>query len=176
LIKINFSTANYHGKLNSECLKWLQELFREENKMYKKILFAADGSEYSIKAASYAADLGKRYNAEIILFHGFNLPEHFNAHKSSHYGFLREAEEKMTTHGNALLDTLKKELEAKDIKVKTILTKGAVGPSIVEKAAAENCDLIIIGSRGVGNITGLLIGSTSNYVIHNAKCPVLLIH
>lgn len=144
--------------------------------MYKKILLAADDSELARKATAYTADLAKRYQAEVIIFHGYNLPEHFNAHKSSHYGYLREAGENMEKLGNTLLDTLKKELEASGIKVRTILTKGPVGPAIIDKCTSEGCDLVIMGSRGKNSFNKLLIGSTSNYVIHHCQCPVLLIH
>ena len=81
----------------------------------------------------------------------------------------------MVKHGNELLENLKKDLEAKDIKVKTILEKGPARTVIVSKVDSEECDLVVVGSRGLGNVTSLIIGSVSNYVLHHAKCPVLLI-
>jgi nucleotide-binding universal stress UspA family protein len=41
--------------------------------------------------------------------------------------------------------------------------------------ASENCDLLVVGTRGGGGFAGLSVGSISNQVIHHAKCPVVAI-
>lgn len=143
--------------------------------MFKKILLAVDSSKNSKKVVETGADLAGKYGAELIILHTWYMPERFNAHKSSHYVYLRKVEENMVNHGNDFLATLKNELEEKGIRVKTILEKGPAGPVIVAKAKSEETDLVLIGSRGLGNVSSLLIGSVSNYVIHHAECPVLII-
>ena len=80
----------------------------------------------------------------------------------------------MQQHGSSILESIKTDFQG--LNVKTILKKGPAGPVIIEEAEKENCDLIVVGSRGLGNITSVLISSVSNYVVHHAKCPVLLIH
>lgn len=55
---------------------------------------------------------------------------------------------------------------------------GKVGPAastIVDYAKSHKCDWIIMGSRGMGALGGLIMGSTSNQVIHLAKMPVTLV-
>ncbi|MCW2277192.1 universal stress protein family protein [Heliophilum fasciatum] len=47
--------------------------------------------------------------------------------------------------------------------------------AICEYAEEHNMDLIIIGSRGMGEIKSLLLGSISDRVLHLAKCPVLIV-
>lgn len=47
--------------------------------------------------------------------------------------------------------------------------------AIVETAEAEKCDLIVMGSRGLTNLQGLILGSTVHRVLHLAKCPVLVV-
>jgi nucleotide-binding universal stress UspA family protein len=56
------------------------------------------------------------------------------------------------------------------------MTKGEAGPKIVEKAEENDCDLIVIGNRGLGSVRSILLGSVSNYVVHHIKSPILLIH
>jgi nucleotide-binding universal stress UspA family protein len=56
-----------------------------------------------------------------------------------------------------------------------LVWEGEPGPSIVEAAASEQVDMIIVGSHGRGAMGRLLIGSVSDYVVRNAPCPVLVV-
>lgn len=60
-------------------------------------------------------------------------------------------------------------------KIVRLVLWGDAASQIVKQATKSNADLIIMGTRGLGNLRGLLIGSVSNKVIHNAKCPTLLV-
>lgn len=144
--------------------------------MFNKILLATDGHENSKNAMEYALEMSKKLNSELIILHTYYLPDYFNAHESSHYTYLRELKEQMFESGEKLLSELKSKFDSEGIKVETVLEKSLPGPAIVQKAESENCDLIIIGTRGLSTVTSLLISSVSNYVIHHTKCPVLLIH
>lgn len=144
--------------------------------MFKKILLPTDRSSNSAKALEYAQDLALKYNAELIVLHVNHIPKQFNAHENTYYSYITDMEDKITSDAEKYLDQLKHELSQKNIKVKTIFEKGIVGSTIVEKSVHENCDIIVMGSRGLNSIERLLIGSISNFVVHHAKCPVLLIH
>lgn len=52
---------------------------------------------------------------------------------------------------------------------------GDEGPKIVKFAHDKNFDLIVMGSRGMGSLKEMFLGSTSNYVMHKAKIPVLIV-
>jgi len=52
---------------------------------------------------------------------------------------------------------------------------GDEGIKIVKFAHDKNFDLIVIGSRGMSNIKEMFLGSTSNYVLHKSKIPVLIV-
>ena len=52
---------------------------------------------------------------------------------------------------------------------------GDEGPKIVKFATDKKFDLIVIGSRGMGTAKEILLGSTSNYVLHKSKIPVLIV-
>ena len=144
--------------------------------MFKKILFATDDSVHSEKVLPQLIDLAKTNDSEVLIFNVHYIPENLKSGSMAHYTDLKKMEKRLSEQGNKLVEDIKSKLENENIKVTTSLTNGPIAMSIVKKAHDENCDLIIVGTRGMGNISNPLIGSVSNYVIHNAKCSVLLIH
>ena len=61
------------------------------------------------------------------------------------------------------------------ISVSFLVWEGEPGPSIVEAAAAEGADMIIVGSHGRGRVGRFVLGSVSDHVIRNASCPVVVV-
>ena len=62
-----------------------------------------------------------------------------------------------------------------DLKVEALLMKGRPSATIVEEAEQRDVNLITIGSRGLGGITGWLLGSTSHKVVDQCTKPILII-
>ena len=75
-----------------------------------------------------------------------------------------------------LLSEYKKRLE--DKKVKSVghlrTSHGSAGAEICKIAEETKADCVVLGSRGLGTIRRTLLGSTSDYVLHHAECPVLV--
>jgi nucleotide-binding universal stress UspA family protein len=61
------------------------------------------------------------------------------------------------------------------IEIRTKVIFGDPGQAIVKFSMEEEFDVIIIGNRGMGHLKEMVMGSVSSTVIHNAKCPVLLV-
>lgn len=61
------------------------------------------------------------------------------------------------------------------LPVSFMVWEGEPGQSIVDAAAAEQVDLVVVGTHGRGTVGRLLIGSVSDYVLRNAPCPVLVV-
>jgi nucleotide-binding universal stress UspA family protein len=55
------------------------------------------------------------------------------------------------------------------------ILEGSPAEAIIEVANTSKCDLIVMGSRGLGQLAGLLLGSTSQKVVAHAPCPVLIV-
>jgi nucleotide-binding universal stress UspA family protein len=62
-----------------------------------------------------------------------------------------------------------------ELNVEIVLMEGRPSSTIVEKAEEENVDLIVIGSRGLGGITGFILGSTSRRVVDSCTKPILVV-
>ena len=61
------------------------------------------------------------------------------------------------------------------IGVSFLVWEGSPGPAIVEAAAAEGADMIVVGSHGRGRVGRFVLGSVSDHVIRNAAAPVLVV-
>ncbi len=135
--------------------------------MFKKILFPTDGSENSQKALIFVIDLAKKYQAEVVVLHAHELSGivYSPAGVPNYYTFDEELENELFSSCRQIIEIKEKELKEVGIKVKTILEKGSPGPSIVKTIESESCDLVIIGSRGLGPVKSVLLGSISYYVI-----------
>ena len=61
------------------------------------------------------------------------------------------------------------------VAVEFLIWEGSPGESVVEAAASEQVDLVVVGSHGRGSMGRLLIGSVSDHVVRHAPCPVLVV-
>ncbi|WP_338088217.1 universal stress protein [Megamonas hypermegale] len=82
--------------------------------------------------------------------------------------------ENIKSKGIEILNKLAKEIP-QEIKVNTSIEIGFPTEVIVEKAKNENYDIIVMGSRGLGKIKSIFMGSVSQYVLKYAHCPVLIV-
>ena len=65
--------------------------------------------------------------------------------------------------------------KARGVKAETMLVRGHPARAILDAAKAKGTDLIVVGSRGLGGVKGLLLGSVSNAVVQNSKVPVMVV-
>ena len=61
------------------------------------------------------------------------------------------------------------------VNVRFLVWEGEPGPAIVEAAAAERADLVIVGSHGRNRFERLVLGSVSDHVVRHSTCPVLIV-
>ncbi|MGD2098202.1 MAG: universal stress protein [Desulfobacterales bacterium] len=139
--------------------------------MFENIVLALDGSEYSHKALQRASAIAERFEATLWLVHVFRNPSDFLGYADYEKLFARRKSEAQT-----LLDDARQKLGRTTFPVKEELKDGLETESILK--VAENCkaDLIVMGTRGLGAVKGLLVGSVSRKVIHYAECAVMVVH
>jgi nucleotide-binding universal stress UspA family protein len=138
--------------------------------MYDKILVAVDHSEISDRAVLAARDLALLSKGEVWVLH---LREREVAARTA----VIIADETQD-EARASVDAIVGKLTAAGVKahgeVRNTLF-GYAGREIVDDAIQHGADVIVMGSRGRGDLAGLILGSTAHKVIHLADRPVLVV-
>ena len=139
--------------------------------MFNHILLGVDGSEHALRAAKTAADLARNMKSETlrIVVAYDSVPPYLGEPnmQTAISARMKEAE-----------DILQKAMEVVGEIPGGIHTETLEGPpaeALLDVANTRKCDLIVMGSRGLGRLTGLLIGSQSQKVVQHAPCPVLIV-
>ncbi len=173
--------------------------------MFKTILAPVDGSDHAAKAADLAVELAKAYGAKLILLHVTlqgeaptqlrrlaeiehlvqaapvepvpvaNVPAGLGA-------ALRGLEENRQSQaiyqalGQRILDIAERAARAGDVaEIETRLVVGDPTDQIIKAAEGSAADLIVMGSRGLGDLKGLLLGSVSHKVASLAPCTCITV-
>ncbi|KZL16249.1 putative universal stress protein [Pseudovibrio axinellae] len=85
-------------------------------------------------------------------------------------------EDVMRSHAKAVAEQGKlSAVEAGCTNIRALIKSGPTARTIVAVAQEHACDLIVIGSRGLGSLEGYLLGSVSHKVTSLADCPVLVV-
>ena len=138
--------------------------------MFKKIVWATDGSASADKALPYARSLAEREGASLLVVHTVERYVGSRATGLTFYVDEQEMEEKI--RGQVA------ELESAGLDVKSrFVTDLGVRPAnaIADAARDTGADLIVAGTRGHTALAGLLLGSVTQRLLHIAPCPVLTI-
>jgi universal stress protein A len=139
---------------------------RKENmQTITRILCPTDFSDSSAKATSYAEQLARETNAELLLFHAFDPPANWT---------LSGQEHPRDPHIQQELDAVLRDSPHQP-KIGRLLHAGDPGQVICWIAQDHQCDLIVIGTHGRTGMKHLLFGSVAEYVLQHARCPVLSI-
>lgn len=138
-----------------------------------KLLVAVDGSKESKKAVEIAAALarGQGHGFEAVLV--YCLPTMAGDYFVGQEQVLR-FEQETERLGRSILEAAAWELEEAGAPTKKVLRRGSPGPEIVAAAREHDVDLIVMGRRGLGPLREVLVGSTSEYVLHHWPKPVLI--
>ena len=150
--------------------------------MAKKILVPIDGSDHGWKALDLAVELARNRDAEIVVFHAMPyepLPDGLK--EFAKVEGINVQEEAALFHaarqiGDALTRTGEKRV--RDAGYEAVSSRSAEGRpwrAILDAAESLEVGMIVMGSRGISDAAGLLLGSVSHKVTSLADCPVLVV-
>ncbi len=137
-----------------------------------KILLATDGSSHSTKTIEQAAQLAKKFDTEITVMYVIEVNPQLGYDFFASY---RKTENELENMGKKVLENVEQTFRDQGIKVKTRLEKGHAADTICEIAKKENYDLVILGGRGLGKVSGLILGSVSNAVANCIEANLMII-
>jgi nucleotide-binding universal stress UspA family protein len=144
---------------------------------FGKILVAFDGSPDSLKAVKRASALTTEFGASLTIVHVYSIP-------SFAYGGpgpmplvdFKALEDSAKAKAREILNKGKEVCSQEGVQAKAeLLEATSVVQAIVELAAKENVDLIVMGTRGMTGFKKLLLGSVSDGVVTHAQCSVLVV-
>lgn len=139
----------------------------------KKIVVATDGSETSNRAVDFAIGLAKKYGSRLLILHVLNLalPPDLLPHTT---GKLFEEDRRKA---RLLLEHAQKRATDNGVDSTAELVEDHMRPygEIILCAEREGADLIVVGTRGRGGFTKLLLGSVASGVVTYSPTPVLVV-
>jgi len=139
--------------------------------MFDRILLAVDGSEHALHAARTAAELARTMKpSEFRIVVSYDTIPMYLGEPNMQYaidGRKSDAEE--------ILNTAVKEVGSIPCEIHTEIIEGDSAEAIIDVATTRGSNVIVMGSRGLGRLAGLLLGSTSQKVVAHAPCPVLIV-
>ena len=138
----------------------------------KRILVATDGSPYSAEAVTFGVELAADTEAEVILVHVVPVVDVLPV---AMFGMGSAFPHKPSLEDRELLDDAAAVAAEHGVVCTTALLKGDTVDEIVAFADSHDVDLIVVGTRGHGAITGALLGSVSRGILRETKRPVSVI-
>jgi nucleotide-binding universal stress UspA family protein len=135
--------------------------------MFRRILVAIDGSDYTARVIPTALEIAQKFGSQVFVLH---VAEHDRGRSAVHS--TESVAEAMKLVGDAV-----RQLKAVGIdaggQVHEVVA-GRIAKDIVETADDLGSDLIVMGSRGLSDVQGILLGSVTHQVMHLARVAVLV--
>lgn len=136
----------------------------------RRVLIATDGSPTSSAAERAGIELAALAHASLIVVSvidptGLRLPGG---------RLLSRVDQVRAERERALTQTIQ-DARRQGIPAQFLIWQGDAGDGVIEAAEAEGADLIVVGTRALGPVGRLLLGSVSSHVVTHARCPVLVL-
>lgn len=147
-----------------------------------KILIPIDFSNISTHLIKFAIDFADKFDAQLFFIHVIDERTLFNTNYNYFYpDFIppitidQEFIDKLKSSASKKIDSLLNDYNKHNRKITKIIELGIPTSVIMESIDELNINLIIIGNQGLTGLQHLFLGSTSDYIVHHAKIPVLVV-
>jgi nucleotide-binding universal stress UspA family protein len=149
---------------------------------YQKILVALDKSPRSEEVFKQASTLAQLQGAKLMLIHCLTLPrpnrdygDRYRANLGQFLSLAQKQIEEGMEETRQWLSGFAHDAQEMGLEVDWDWRMGEPGPQLCEAAEDWHADLMIVGRRGHKGLKEILLGSVSNYVLHRARCSVMVV-
>lgn len=152
---------------------------------YRKILVALDVAPSADSIFDKAGAIAQAEGAELILLHCSPLPQLFNANYLNYLDgtpdwtvdiqVAEEAQRRNAEEAEILIRRFEQKAVDLGLKSQHAVRFDDAGRGICQAINELEIDLVVIGRRGLTRLNELLLGSVSSYVVHHARCDVLVV-
>ncbi len=144
--------------------------------MEHKLLVASDGSENALRAAEFAAELAEAApNIKVTVIIVNDILDKIKYYSLRTPTVIGEVDAFFKEQAQEALDLTLEIFSQKGVKATGVVKMGNPAKDIVDYAHAEGIKHIVIGSRGMGSLRGIVLGSVSSKVVQLADCPVTIV-
>ena len=152
-----------------------QEDFDMGGSDMKSIVVGVDGSSGGAAALEYAIEEAVCKQARLVVVSAHALPPLVVAGAAAEMGYLESSRSEALEHAEAVAAAAVKRVKERQPGLECEARSIAGQPAKAILEAAKDAALIIVGSRGRGGFSGLLLGSVSHQVVQHAHCPVVVV-
>jgi len=138
-----------------------------------KILAPVDGSNNAARVIDYLIRFASQSKALDVCL--INVREAIDSPQVHRFWSTEQILEFQQKEGNLLLEPARKKLDESGVRCSTEIIVGDIAQTIASAAKDRNCDMIVMGTRGMGTIGNLLMGSVATKVVYLAEMPVTLV-
>ena len=141
---------------------------------FGKILVPIDFSDCSMKGLAYAKALAKQFGSKLVLLNSVALQYYITSDEYARYDWPLLMQQAEKASRNQMRNLIEK-TDWDGIEVESSLQIGHAGQQICARAIDHHADLIVTSTHGTTGFKHILVGSTAEYVVRHASCPVLVV-
>lgn len=134
------------------------------------IVVGVDGSDASVHALRWALDEARLRSARVRAVLAWSYPQVSTYHEAKHVLEVPFAEDASAFLDKVVADTA---TAAEGLDIEKNAVEGQAAPTLIE--AARDASMLVVGSRGLGGFSGLLLGSVSQQCAHHVTCTLVIV-
>ena len=142
--------------------------------LFGRILVPIDFSECSLKGLEYAKALARQFGSKLVLLNSVAFQYYITSDEYARYDLPLLMQQAELAQRHQMRD-LMEQTDWDGLEVKPSLQIGHAGQQICARAAGHHADLIVTSTHGTTGFKHVLVGSTAEYVVRHATCPVLVV-
>lgn len=140
--------------------------------MIQKILLPTDGSEYAEKTIQYALNLAKALDARIEVMYAFQPSSSLRKRAAM---MMEEYRKALEEDAQEIVTEVAERFKSEGVAVSATVVEGPAAEAILRAIDELKPSLVVMGARGGGGFTNVLLGGVAEQVVHHSPVPVLVV-